>query len=81
MNAWAEWAGFAAYLRYAPSRQLTNALAVGECLAISTIRIPEHLQHRGWLWRYCQLCLCLVDDALILEGVVNPSLRVNRPGI
>ena len=75
MSAWAQWAGFAVFLRYAPSRQLTDALAVGECLAISTIRIPERLQHRGWFWRYCQLCLCIVDDALILEGVVNPALR------
>lgn len=77
MSTWVEWAGFAVYLRYAPSRRLTDSLEVGECIAISTIHIPDRLQHRGWFWRYCQLCLGLVEDALVLEGVVNPSLRAS----
>lgn len=75
MSALTEWAGFSVYLRYARNKRLTEDLSVGECIAISSIHIPEHLQHRGWFWRYCQMCLCLVSDALIIENVHNPSLR------
>ncbi|MGC8808574.1 MAG: hypothetical protein ACP5QB_13770, partial [Thiomonas sp.] len=59
----------------ARQRRLTDDLMVGECLAISNIDIPQNKQHRGWFWRYCQLCLRLVDDALVIENVVNPALR------
>lgn len=74
MNAKTRWAGFSAYLRYARERRLTDSLVVGECLTIASVYIPDHLQHRGWFWRYCQMCQCLVNDALVLESVINVSL-------
>lgn len=76
INVTVNWAGFSVYLRYARQRRLTDELTVGECLAISTVDVPQNKQHRGWFWRYCQLCLGLVSDALVIENVINPALRV-----
>ncbi len=73
-NRWLEFAGFAVYLRYAPSLVLTDALTVGECITLATIEVPTRYRHRGWFWRYCQLCVALVEDGVVLESVVNRAL-------
>lgn len=73
-NRWLEFAGFAVYLRYAQSLVLTDALTVGECITLATIKVPTRYRHRGWFWRYCQLCAALVEDSVVLESVVNRAL-------
>lgn len=68
------WAGFRAYLRYGRNYRLYGQ-ALGEVLVIASIEIPARYQGRGWFWRYCQLCLALVADAVVVEAVIDDDLR------
>lgn len=70
-NRWLEFAGFAVYLRYAQSLALTDTLVLGECIALAAVEVPVRYRHRGWFWRYCQLCAALVEDGVVVESVVN----------
>jgi hypothetical protein len=82
-NRWLEFAGFAVYLRYAQSLALTDGLVLGECITLGTLEVPARYRHRGWFWRYCQLCAALVEDGVVVESVVNRTLLASlrlRPG-
>lgn len=57
------WAGFRVYLRYHRNYTVDDRV-IGEVLTIAKVMVPERLQRRGWFWRYCQLCLALVEDAM-----------------
>ncbi len=67
------WSGFRVYLRYHRNYTVDDKV-FGEVLTIAKVVVPEPLQRRGWFWRYCQLCLALVDDAVVVENVFNPHL-------
>jgi hypothetical protein len=51
-----------------------GGLLLREAIVVANVEVPLRYQRRGWLWGYCQLCLALTDDALVLEEVLNPYL-------
>ena len=67
------WNGFSLYLRYWRDYPLVD-LSLREAVVIASVGIPEAYEGRGWFWRYCQLCLALSEDALVVEEVLNPHL-------
>lgn len=67
------WRGFSTYLRYWRNYPISN-LVLKEALVIASVGIPQKYEGRGWFWRYCQMCLALSDDALVLEEVLHPGL-------
>lgn len=67
------WQGFSLYLRYWRDYPLVD-ISLREAVVIASVGIPEAYEGRGWFWRYCQLCLALTDDALVLEEVLNADL-------
>ena len=72
--SWLEWGGFKVYARYC--RQYpANEIIVGEVLVIASVEVPERFRGRGWFWSYCEQCLSLVDDGLIIESVINKKLK------
>jgi hypothetical protein len=73
VSRWLKWGGFAIYLRYY-KHYTAEGVRIGEVLVIASVESPIRYRRRGWFWRYCQLCLALVDDGLIIESVVNEEL-------
>lgn len=79
---WLRWQGFHIYLRYWRDYPLVD-LSLREAVVIANVEIPSAYEGRGWFWRYCQLCLALTDDALVVEEVQNPHLYAaikRKPG-
>jgi hypothetical protein len=77
-----QWNGFSVYLRFWKSYPV-GSMELKEAVVIARVDIPQAYERRGWFWRYCQLCLALTDDALVLEEVLNPYLYAaikRRPG-
>lgn len=74
VSEWVRWDGFKVYLRYIREHSIGEE-AVGEILVIASVTVPERFQRRGWFWRYCQMCLALVEDGLAIECVYNPWLH------
>jgi hypothetical protein len=74
VSKWLKWGGFNVYLRYSKDCPVAGVKR-GEVLVIASIESPVRFQRRGWFWRYCQLCLALVDGGLIIESVVNEELE------
>lgn len=72
-NSWLKFRGFRVYLRYERTYE-SGDVALGETLVIANVEIPERFRNRGWFLRYCELCLALVEDAVIVECVYNPHL-------
>lgn len=70
---WLRWDGFWVYLRYRKD-YVCGGLLLSEAIVIANVEVPRRYQGRGWFWRYCQLCLALTDDALVVEEVLNPHL-------
>lgn len=70
---WLRWRGFWVYLRYRRDYRVGDML-LREAIVIANIEVPRRFQGRGWFWRYCQLCLALTNDALVVEEVQNPYL-------
>lgn len=70
---WLRWQGFRIYLRYWRDYPLVD-MSLREALVIANVEIPSAYEWRSWFWRYCQLCLALTDDALVVEEVQNPYL-------
>ena len=73
-SQWLVWQGYRVYLRYARAYATLDDEALGEVLVIANIEVPGRFRRRGWFWRYCQLCLALVDNGLVIENVHNPYL-------
>lgn len=71
---WLEWGGFKVYARYCQQYPADETI-FGEILVIASVEVPKRLRGRGWFWYYCELCLALVDDGLIIESVINKELR------
>jgi len=67
------WQGFRAYLRFWRDYPLGH-LILREAVVIASVGVPPAYAGRGWFWRYCQLCLALSSDALVLEEVLHPGL-------
>jgi hypothetical protein len=67
------WQGFRAYLRFWRDYPLGH-LTLREAVVIASVGVPPAYEGRGWFWRYCQLCLALTNDALVLEEVLHPGL-------
>lgn len=68
-----KWRRFSIYLRYWRNYPIGN-LVLKEALVIANVEIPQEYEGRGWFWRYCQMCLALVGDALVLEEVQHEGL-------
>jgi hypothetical protein len=67
------WDGFSVYLRFWRGYPV-GFLELKEAVVIANVEIPEAYEGRGWFWRYCQLCLALTSDALVLEEVHHDGL-------
>lgn len=74
VSEWVGWNGFKVYLRYVREYTIKEE-PIGEVLVIANIEIPARWQRRGWFWRYCQLCLALVENGIAIESAYNPWLR------
>lgn len=72
-NSWLKFRGFRVYLRYERTYE-SGDVTLGETLVIANVEIPERFRNRGWFLRYCELCVALVEDAVIVECVYNPHL-------
>ena len=70
---WLRWDGFWVYVRHRKDYPCGDLL-LSEAIVIANVQVPPAYEGRGWFWRYCQLCLALTDDALVLEEVLNPYL-------
>ncbi len=75
-NAWMTFGGFSVYLRHVRDYDL-GAFVLHEALVIGSVDVPRRLQHRGWFWRYMQLCALLVGEGLVLQCVLNKALRTS----
>lgn len=70
---WLRWDGFWVYLRHRKDYACGDLL-LREAIVIANVEVPRRYQRRGWFWRYCQLCLALTGDAVVIEEVQNPYL-------
>ncbi len=68
------WDGFKVYLRYASKGYLPPPNEHLEVLVIANITVPEKYRRRGWFWRYCQMCLSLAKNGIVIECVLNEQL-------
>lgn len=71
--SWLKFRGFRVYLRYAKTYE-SGEMELGETLIIANVEVPERFQNRSWFLRYCELCLALVEDAVVIERVLNSDL-------
>lgn len=71
---WLRWDGFWVYVRHRKDYPCGDLL-LSEAIVIANVEVPPAYEGRGWFWRYCQLCLALTDDALVVEEVQNPYLH------
>ena len=74
VSEWLAWRRNRVYLRYVRHYETFTGEALGEVLVIANVEVPVPFRRRGWFWRYCQLCLALVDNGLVIESVLNPHL-------
>ncbi|MHB1657291.1 MAG: hypothetical protein ACYCSZ_13095 [Burkholderiales bacterium] len=65
--------GFSVYLRYAQA-YTSGEMVLGETLVIANVQVPVRFRNRGWFLHYCELCLALIEDAVVIECVNNPYL-------
>lgn len=65
--------GYRLYIRYWRNQPVHGQVR-GELLVIASVSIPLREQRCGWFWRYCQLCLALARDGIILECVNNKDV-------
>lgn len=70
---WLRWNGFWVYVRHRMDYRV-GGLLLREAIVVANVEVPLRYQRRGWFWRYCQLCLALTNDALVVEEVQNPFL-------
>lgn len=71
---WLRWGGFWVYLRHRRDYRI-GGLLLREAIVVANVEVPPAYEGRGWFWRYCQMCLALTEDALVLEEVLNPHLH------
>ena len=69
-----KWDGFKVYLRYIRKGYLPPPNEDLEVIVIASIKVPMKYRQRSWFWRYCQLCLCLAKDGIVIECVLNEQL-------
>ncbi len=74
---WLEFGGFYVYLRYNPDFRKESDVPLGELLIIASVTIPQRYRHRGWFWRYCELCRALVAGGIAVESVANQRLHAS----
>lgn len=70
---WLRWDGFRVYVRHRKDYPCGDLL-LSEAIVIANVEVPPAYEGRAWFWRYCQLCLALTSDALVVEEVLNPHL-------
>lgn len=79
---WLRWNGLWVYVRHRKDYPCGDLL-LREAIVIANVQVPPAYEGRGWFWRYCQLCLALTSDALVVEEVQNPHLYAaikRKPG-